>query len=114
MPLLERLVVGTHDVCSILGHTVHEAMPAVPENSIVSMLGGDMARLYSCHVHRAKPQSQGPRRVLWLPDVVHRPPANNLFDYLLVALSLLLAMCLVWAWVLLSVRCALSERPISD
>lgn len=42
------------------------------------------------------------------------PPANILLGYLLAALSLLLAVCLVWAWVLLSMRCALSAPPTSD
>jgi hypothetical protein len=39
------------------------------------------------------------------------PPASIVFVYLLAALSLLLGMCLAWAWGLLVMRCALSARP---
>ena len=42
------------------------------------------------------------------------PPANILFVYLLAALSLLLGMCLAWAWGLLTMQAALAARPDSE
>ncbi|EEU36673.1 uncharacterized protein NECHADRAFT_72672 [Fusarium vanettenii 77-13-4] len=39
------------------------------------------------------------------------PPASILFVYLLAALSLLLGMCLAWAWGLLTMKAAFAARP---
>lgn len=39
------------------------------------------------------------------------PPSNILFLYILASFSLLLGMCLAWAWGLLSMKAALSARP---
>ncbi|KAH7142812.1 hypothetical protein B0J13DRAFT_50985 [Dactylonectria estremocensis] len=41
------------------------------------------------------------------------PPAGILFVYLLAALSLLLGMCLAWAWGLLTMKAAFAARPDS-
>ncbi|KAJ3455793.1 hypothetical protein MRS44_017275 [Fusarium solani] len=41
------------------------------------------------------------------------PPAGILFVYLLAALSLLLGMCLAWAWGLLTMKAAYAARPAS-
>ena len=42
------------------------------------------------------------------------PPASILFVYLLASLSLLLGMCLAWAWGLLAMKAALAARPASE
>lgn len=42
------------------------------------------------------------------------PPASILFVYLLAALSLLLGMCLAWAWGLLMMKAALAARPEAE
>lgn len=42
------------------------------------------------------------------------PPANILFVYLLAALSLLLGMCVAWAWGLLTMKAALAARPTAE
>ncbi|GJN80127.1 hypothetical protein PLIIFM63780_003651 [Purpureocillium lilacinum] len=42
------------------------------------------------------------------------PPASILFGYLLAAFSLLFGMCLAWAWGLLTMKAALSARPVAD
>ncbi|KAK2595488.1 hypothetical protein QQS21_006828 [Conoideocrella luteorostrata] len=42
------------------------------------------------------------------------PPASIVFIYLLAALSLLLGMCLAWAWGLLTMKAALAARPESE
>ncbi|KAI9151393.1 hypothetical protein HJFPF1_08595 [Paramyrothecium foliicola] len=41
------------------------------------------------------------------------PPASIVFVYLLASLSLLLGMCLAWAWGLLTMKAALAARPES-
>ncbi|KAK1764196.1 hypothetical protein QBC33DRAFT_561941 [Phialemonium atrogriseum] len=42
------------------------------------------------------------------------PPASILFVYLLASLSLLLGMCLGWAWGLLTMKAALAARPAPE
>jgi hypothetical protein len=42
------------------------------------------------------------------------PPASTVFIYLLAALSLLVGMCLAWAWGLLTMKAAMAARPTAE